>query len=236
MEKTLRQLVEKLQHTFGERLASVVLYGSGATGDVHPKFSDLNVLCILKTVTPRELAESEPIFRWWRSFDSPAPLLLSEDEVRTSTDCFAVEFRDIQARSRLLAGRDVVSELEIDFSFYRAQVEYELRGKLLRLRQKAAGVLSDKELLLRLMADSVSTFCTLGRHALLLAGREAKWQKREIVNSLELEFGIPAAPFLTLLDLREGVRKPRQVGARDLLVEYLAAILKLVATVDRLER
>ena len=236
MEKLLGQLVEKLQKAFGDRLVSVVLYGSGATGDHHKKFSDLNVLCVFTEVTPRELEQSEPIFRWWREHDNPAPLLLSEAEVETSTDCFAIEFHDIQARSRLLAGRDVVSSLKIDFSFYRAHVEYELRAKLLRLRQKAAGVLSDKNLLLRLLADSVSTFCTLGRHALLLSGDEARWQKREIVDAIEARLGVDGTPLRSLLDLREGRKKPRDLDARDLLKSYLDEIRKLVDAVDRMER
>ena len=45
----------------------------------------------------------------------------------------------------------MISALVIDDSFYRAQVEHELRAKLLRLRQKAAGMLSDQDLLRRLL-------------------------------------------------------------------------------------
>jgi hypothetical protein len=81
-------------------------------------------------------------------------LLLSEHEVATSTDCFPIEFHDIQARHRLLHGADVISAIVVDKSFYRAQVEHELRAKVLRLRQKAAGLLSDKDLLRRLLADN----------------------------------------------------------------------------------
>ena len=39
----------------------------------------------------------EDIFRWWREQGSPSPLLLSENEVATSTDCFPIEFHDINA-------------------------------------------------------------------------------------------------------------------------------------------
>ena len=66
MENTLNQLLEKLTKALGDRLVSVVLYGSAAAGDHHEGFSDLNVLCVLEQVTTRELAQSEPIFRWWR--------------------------------------------------------------------------------------------------------------------------------------------------------------------------
>ena len=55
MDKLLAQLVERLQKAYGERLVSVVLYGSAAAGDHQAKFSDYNILCVLSEITPREL-------------------------------------------------------------------------------------------------------------------------------------------------------------------------------------
>ena len=235
-EKLLAQLVERLKKAYGDRLVSLMLYGSAAAGNHHDKFSDLNILCVLSRITTLELEQSEPIFKWWREHDSPPPLLLSEEEITTSTDCFPIEFHDIQARHRLLAGRDVVTSLAIDYSFYRARVEYELRAKMLRLRQKAAGVLSDNDVLLRLMADSISTFATLARHAVLLAGGEAQWGKREAFAACKEKFGRDPSPFSTLLELRDGSKKPKQVAARPLLESYLAQVTALVNAVDRLEK
>src|SRR5438270_6890318 len=131
MEQKLQQLVDRLREAHRDRLLSVILYGSGATGDHHEQFSDLNVLCVLAQVTPTELGASEPVFKWWRAQGNPSPLLLSEEEMRTSSDCFTIEFKDIQERRRVLYGRDVMEGLSIDKSFYRAQVERELRAKLL---------------------------------------------------------------------------------------------------------
>src|ERR1700694_4507623 len=164
MDKVLDQLVERLRNAYKERLVSVVLYGSAANGDHHPKYSDFNILCVLSAITPRELGQSEEIFRWWREQGSPAPLLLTEHEFATSHDCFPIEFHDINRQHRILYGKDVVSGIEVDNSFYRAQVEHELRAKLLRLRQKASGLLSDKDMLRKLLVDSLSTFCVLFRH------------------------------------------------------------------------
>ena len=59
-------------------------------------------------------------------------------------------------------------------------MELELRAKLLRLRQKAGGLLTDKQALLRLMIDSVSNFLVLARHALLVSGSTVGHQKREM--------------------------------------------------------
>ena len=170
MANDLDQIVEKLRKALDSSLVSVVLYGSGATGEHNEKVSDYNILAVLTKITPVELRAVEPVFRWWREQGNPSPLLLTDHELKTSTDCFAIEFHDIREYHRILHGPNLVADLEIDRSFYRAQVECELRTKLLRLRQKAGGVLSDKDALRQLMADSAATFCILFRHALLLDG------------------------------------------------------------------
>ncbi len=226
MDKKLNELVDRLKKTFGDRLVSVILYGSAA-GGAEDRFSDLNVFCVLTQVTPIELADSEPIFRWWRDAKNPAPLLMSETEVAASTDCFPIEYRDMKERRQILHGKDVIENLSIDDSFYRAQVEFQLRSKLLRLRQKAAAVLHDKELLGRLLADSVSTFLILARHMLLLSGAAAPHDRREIAAAL-------GPVFTTLLDIREGKRP----GSTDtaFFAQYLAAVQSLVDAVDRLEK
>lgn len=236
MERVLTQLVDRLKKAYGDRLKSVVLYGSAAAGDHHGKFSDLNVLCVLAEVTPRELGESTAIVRWWREQGNPSPLMLSEEEVRDSTDCFPIEFHDIRERHRVLHGEDLVRDLAIDTCFYRAQVEHDLRAKLLRLRQKAAGVLADGNLLRTLLAESISTFCVLFRHALLLHGAEARFEKREVIEQARERFGIDPVPFLKLLDLREEKIKARELDPVPLLADYMKQIHTVIEAVDHLEK
>ena len=235
MEDKLTDLTARLQKAHQNRLVSVMLYGSGAGGGEHDRFSDLNVLYVLTQVTPAELAEAGPVLKWWREQGNPAPLLMSEHEVATSTDCFPIEFHDMQERRRVLYGKDVIAELEVDRSFYRAQVEHELRAKLLRLRQHAAGLLADPKRLLHLMLDSVSTFLVLARHALLLSGISPGWKKRETLEKLG-EIGVDPAPFGQLLDARDESRNVAEGAAVSLFESYLRQIEALVSYVDRLAK
>jgi len=234
MENVLEQLVARLEKALGARLVSVVLYGSAVSGGHHARYSDFNVLCVLDSIGAAELAAAGPIFRWWRAGGSPAPLLLTERELHSSADCFAIEFRDIRLHHRVLHGRDLIAELPEDNSFYRAQVEHDLRAKLLRLRQKACGMLSDARYLRRLLLDSVSTFCVLFRHALILSGVDAPSQKREIVQLARQHFGIEAGPFEKLLDVREERLNPRELDPVSLLPQYLQGISRVIEVVDGL--
>jgi hypothetical protein len=235
MQKDLDQFVARLVKAHGADLISVVLYGSAAAGDHHPDFSDINTLCVLTEVTPVQLLAAEPVFRWWHERGHPSPLLLSQHEVETSTDCFAIEFHDIREHHRILHGSDVVSGLNIDRKYYRAQVERELRAKLLRLRTKAAPVLSEKEALASLLADSLSTFCVLFRHALLLHGIDAPASKRAILERSGEVFHLDAKPFLQVLEARENKIKLKSIDSTQMLTAYLRELSVVVDSVDRLE-
>jgi predicted nucleotidyltransferase len=231
----LKELVTKLERAYHDRLISVVLYGSAASGDHHAKFSDLNVLCVLKEITPRELGEGEPILRWWREHGHPSPLLMSEEEAHNSADSFPIEFRDMKDHRKVLYGMDVVAQVKIETKFYRAQVEHELKAKLFRLRQQGAQVLSDPAALLRLCLDSVSTFCVLARHALVVAGVDAKTQRRAVVRQLGETLRMDVSPFEILLDVREDKTGPEVGDPGELFARYLESIRRLVEFVDRLE-
>jgi hypothetical protein len=232
MEKLLEQLNGKLKKALDDRLKSVVLYGSAAAGTSRDKWSDLNIFCVVDVVDRPVLAAAEPVIRWWREQSQPAPLLMGEAEVRESTDCFSIEFHDMLERRQVLFGTDPIEGLKIDDSFYRAQVEHELRAKLIRLRQKAASAMVDSDLLVRLMAESLSTFLVLGRHALRLSGREAPFEKRPLVAAVEQAFGVEPTAFYTLLSLREGALKLKQQEAGPLFDSYMKSIQAVVVAVD----
>jgi hypothetical protein len=227
----LEQLVPKLEAAFSGRLVSVVLYGSAAAPGQSDRFSDLNILCVLKDITPRELADGEPILRWWRELGNPWPLLMSEEEVTNSADSFPIEFRDMQHRRRVLFGPDPIADLVVHDTQYRTQVEHALRTNLLRLRQHGAGVLSDSTALLALCVDSVSTFCVLGRHALVLGGVAPSDDRRGVVRQLAETIPADMTSFESLLDIRES-KKSTVPGATELFGQYLVSIGKLVVFVD----
>jgi hypothetical protein len=231
----LKELVAKLEHVFPGRLISAVLYGSAASGSHHDKLADLNVLCVLKEITIRELSEGEPVLRWWIEMGQPSVLMMSEEEVHNSADSFPMEFRDMKEHRKVLYGPDVIADLHVDTKHHRVQVEHELRSKLLRLRQQGARVLSDPEALMKLCVESVSTFCVLGRHALLAAGAHPKTDRRAVVHQLGATLQMDVTPFETLLNIREDKSGGEMGDPGELFAQYLDCVRRMVEFVDKLE-
>src|SRR5262249_3801714 len=106
--------------------------------------------------------------------------------------------------------------------------------KLLRLRQQGARALSDPAALLALCVDSVTTFCTLGRHALAAAGSPVKGGRRAVVHQLAQVLKGDLRPFVVLLNIRED-KSGDKGDPGELFAQYLVCIQRLVAFVDRME-
>jgi predicted nucleotidyltransferase len=234
MEKLLNELVSRLRYAYGDNLVSVILHGSAASGEYHEKFSDLNVLVVLKQVGVGELVQGREAVRWWRKQNQPLPLILSREEIENANDVFPIEFLDIQHNRRILHGEDVAAKIEIDTRQHRSQVEHELRAALLRLRGRFLGLQQDKGDVARLMLESVSTFSTLFRHALILSGGSAPVKKREVFRAAAERFSISAEPFEKLLVAREENRKLVEAEVLPHFEAYLAGITRMAEAVDKL--
>ena len=132
-EKALGELVTKLRDAAGENVTAVVLYGSAA-GRASHAHADLNVLCLMRHLSGKELEVLRPPALWWWRKGYPAPLVFTLEELRNSADVFAIELLDMKARHRMLYGEDFFGELEIPMHLHRLQVEREFRTNVIRLR------------------------------------------------------------------------------------------------------
>ena len=233
-EELLSDLVRELRNDLAEDLHSVVLYGSAVTGDFQEHASDLNVLCVLTAIGPAQLEKAYPSVDRWMKKKQRAPVFLSVEEIRNASDAFAIEFVDIKAAYKILHGEDVISAIAIDPVHHRHQLEHELRSRLLRLRERFLVLQKDRHELTQLMIDSIPTFSTLLRHALILSGEQPPLKKREIFRQAAACFSISATPFETLLDVRAKNRRLQDAEIRPLFEDYLEQITRTAEHVDRL--
>jgi predicted nucleotidyltransferase len=232
-EKQIDEFVTRLRQAAGNNLQSVILYGSAASGEFHPDFSNVNLLCLLRETSFSALDAIAPAVKWWTRQKHHAPLLLTREELERSTDVFSIEYLDMQQRHKVLFGEDVLSGLSIPLQFHRAQLEYELREKLILLRERVL-LAGDTKALWNLMLGSVSTFATLFRHALIAMGVTPPASKREAIQALASRLQFDPAAFQQLLDIRERKADRRQFQATEVFSNYLRAIQHVTEAVDKL--
>jgi predicted nucleotidyltransferase len=233
VQEDLDQLVQRLQTTAGANLESVVLYGSAARGDFRERYSDVNLLVVLKNTGGTALDQLAPVLDWWTHKQKHRPpLVVTEEELRTSADVFAIEMLDVKASNRVLAGRDVVASIEVPMNLHRVQLEHDLRTVLLRLRQHYLLAREHPQELQDALAKSSSTVITLFRHALIAMGLQAPESRREVVAKVAEIEAFDARPLHAALDLREDRRI--ETGIDALYHRYMDAIAALVHRIDRL--
>jgi predicted nucleotidyltransferase len=233
-EKQINEFVSRLRAASGENLESIILYGSAADGEFHPDFSNINLLCVLREASFPALVAIAPALEWWTKQKHHEPLVLTREELETSTDVFSIELLDMQQRHRVLFGADVLSGLKIPMHLHRAQLEYELRTKLILLRERLLLSANDKKQLWDLMLRSLSTFTTLFRHGLIALGAAPPKAKRETIKELAARISFDASAFLQLLDIREHKAETKQFDVADVFARYLAAVQQVTAAVDKM--
>ncbi len=232
-DKKLEEFVRRMREAAGANLESVILYGSAVAGDFHPEFSNLNLFCVLRDSSFAALQALAPVAQWWDGQKQPPPLIMTRHELERSNDVFTIELLDMQQHHRVLFGEDVLLGLHIPVDLHRVQVEYELREKLVLLRQQLLLSSGNSRRLWELLVRSVSSFVTLFRHALIVLGHPAPVGKRETVQALAEQLKVDASAIHQVLDVREHKANPKSMDVNDLFARYLSVVEQVTAAVDK---
>jgi predicted nucleotidyltransferase len=232
VHEALKNLVERLHDAARDNLESVILYGSAARGDFHEVHSDLNVLCVLRSLRAAELVRVSPVVKWWTTAQhQPAPLFFASEELRQSADVFAIELLDMQENHRVLYGSDAVAGITVPTNLHRVQVEHELRTLLLKLRQHLLREPESPKELGAVLAKSISSTLTLLRHTLMAFKDEPSTEAREVFARVASLTTANASAFENVWRLREakGLDRDAVLSVYD---AYLAALANVIAALD----
>jgi hypothetical protein len=234
--KALDRLVEDLRTAHGDNLASIVLYGSVASGDQTAARSDHNLLIALRRISADDLRLSEAALRQWHTLGQPPPVYFTVEELKRAADVFPIEFQQMEKARRVLFGRDPFEFVEISSANLRHQTEYELRTKLIQLRRLYIPASNSVEKLTALMSDSLASFAALFRAVLSLHGQEPPLSNADSVRAAVRLLDLEAQPFDQILELRAKARaKLTEAEASSVFSAYMAQIERVIEAVDRIE-
>jgi hypothetical protein len=213
------QFAEQVGGALGSHLGTLLLYGSAArepgAGSREPE--KVNTLLIVDRVDADLFARLEVPVRAWVRAKHPPPLVMTDQEWRESADAFPIEYEDIRAHHRMLAGRNPWDGIQVKREHVRRQLEHELKGKLMHLRQAYAAEWNNPKRLAEVVQGTWAGFLTMLRAVLRLAGRDVPASSEALVSTAARLLGFSA----------DRLSEP---------AAYLDAVTRTAQYVDQLER
>ena len=232
----LKELLDKLSAAHGGNLKSIVLYGEAVEGEQLDEEAPKKVLVVLDEITPQTLRAGQAVAEWWRKEGNPLPVYFTSEEITDSTDVFPIEFIDMSRVRHVLYGQDPFDELQIQTHNLRHQLEYELRGKLIRLRSLYLPASNNPNRLASLMADSLNSFVTLFRHVLEMRGAEAPAEKNAVLIRIADELKLDKRVFARLSEYAADEEVWLEAETNETFAAYLKLLDQVVQAVDEQER
>ena len=222
----LRNLDRDLHELFGNRLKSVVAYGSGVGANA-PNAT----LAIVDRLTAEDLSQCAARVGAWHLAGVETPLLVAEDEFGRSLDAFPLEFGGILANHTLLSGIDPFQGLTVDRRDLRRACEIQARSHLLHLREGFVETEGHTVEIARLIARSAGPLAALVKSVARLLGEPSDGVEAA-ARSVERAGGLRIGSLTAVAALADGDSVAPE-RASDLFPAYLEAIGALANYIDR---
>jgi len=234
-KEIFQEITKDFQTAFGNDLMSIILYGSGASGDYVHKKSDLNFLIVLTEEGINTLERSFEVLSKWRKRKVSIPLFLTKSYIGSSLDTFPVEFLNMKMNHILVYGEDVLANLSFEKGNLRVQCERELKAKLIQLRQGYVDASKRVRNLRLLIVSSIPAFIAIFRALLYLKDIEVPAKREDTVSRVCEEFDLDHGLFLTLLGAKNK-REKSSKGEMDWLIHrYITEVRRLSLIVDKMD-
>lgn len=127
VKKKTEGFIKSVKEIFGERLLSVIAYGSIVKDAYIKGKSDINILVITETLEMEDLMELKGKTAKRAVKNGLSPFFFSMDFMRSSADVFPLEWKEMQENHIILYGSDVIKESEIDKKDLLRQIEREIK-------------------------------------------------------------------------------------------------------------
>ena len=237
VQKTVAPFCQNILQCFPGRIRSICLYGSAAVGDHIHKRSDINLMIMVDTLQMADLQACLKLIKKWRKKGISAPLLFTEEHIRTSTDAFPVEFLEMKEKHIHLYGEDPFIQLDIDPKNLRLQCEQQIKGKLIRLRQAYLEVGLKRHHMLGLLTTSFSSLLPVMRNTIRLIEPNTQPPKanQEIIMRVCKDFQLDNEILFDILNIKRGILKPNKEMLDHIFDTYLSNLTELAKRIDQIK-
>lgn len=227
-------LTQDYLRVFGRELVSLILYGSAAGGSYIRGKSDINLLVVLTAAGMDKLADALDIIKSWKKSHVAVPLTMTKMFIESSLDCYPIEFLNMKNSHILIFGENILENLNFKPEDLRLQIERELKGKLVLLRQGYLNAEGKARQLKQLIGNSFTAFISIFNALLFLKHNAAPKDRRNTIKELANVFAIDADVFIQCADIKEGKNNLSGENVIGLFKKYVQEVEKICNIVDAL--
>lgn len=227
-QELLRAYVNEVQAAYGERLISVILYGSAVRGDFLSGRSNLNILLVVSSCDVDALRQYNSLHKRWGKEQIVIPLFMAEDDVRSTASVFPLEFLEIQECHRLLWGRDPFVGAQVGVERLAGETLASLRSNLLRVRQRFVEGGATEEAATILLPLSITALLPALRGVQRASARPVPSRPEPLFTELEITLGCDCSGLSDAFLLKRGQISPGQKEVPRLLERYLECLEQVV--------
>jgi len=209
---------------FDDDLISIILYGSGARGEYIPKKSDINFFIVLRDNGIEKIDRSLDLVAKWEKRSVAVPLFLSEEFIEASLDTFPLEFFNIRLAYKVVYGKDILKNLDIEKDKLRLQCERELKAKLILLRRS----------FLQANGEPISAFISIFNALLYLKEDQIPIKYNDIIKAMNEHFGVDQEIFQGLLGIKKEEKRPCKEELKTIVWKYITEVKELSRRVDKM--
>jgi hypothetical protein len=227
-------LTQDYLKVFNKELVSLILYGSAAGGHYVKGKSDINLLVVLTSSGMDKLANILDAVQTWKKSRVAVPLVMTKAFIENSLDCYPIEFLNMKNKHILIYGENVLEELKFKPEDLRLQIERELKGKLILLRNGYLEAGGSARQLRQLITRSITAFISIFNALLYLKHESAPHHRRDTIKEIAKIFAVDAGVLLSCADIKEDIDKFSGKEVEEVFKKYLQEVEKICDIVDTL--
>lgn len=233
LQTDIQKFTDALSSSLDDALRSVVLYDGMAKNEFIKDTDHVSIMIVLTEVTPTNLdrvsaaldASGRP-----RQFQ---PMVVSEADLKSSTDIFPIKFLDMQQDYDVIAGDDVVKDLKIGRDHLRLRCEQEIKSLMLRLRTVYLNATDEVESMEGALLRGYYRFLKAGDALAELKTGKVCHTEAEIATALG-EIGLDADLLQKIAGLRQGEGLGDAAATKEAFVQFMAMVDQAARMADEL--
>lgn len=229
-----RHWLEPVRVALGSEFLAAYVTGSALIQGFDERRSRVNVLIVSRSLNLDVLDAVRRKLPEDRKPPHIHPLFVTPRQIEKSLDVFPIEWLDIQESHMLIEGQDVLGGVEVPRGNLRLQLEHDLRGRLIALRQAYLANGKHPEELGAVLHTAASGFAALCRTLLRLRGESPPANTPKVIERVADLFALQAEGLLAAHLVRYGEHHYKGHELLGFYRAFLVEVERLVNAIDEM--